>query len=271
MTIIDHLPIRFLADPPGLPPLLMMHGFLSSRNHWLPNLPALRGSRRIVLAELPGHGETRGCTDPSALHPDALADTLDEGRRALGIKSWSICGQSFGASITLRHALRHPGSVNAQIWTNGNRVVARPWSEEDLAANAARRARLATEGREALARERFHPRFARRFPAAIREILSRDADNCDIDTLVALMDHTTPNLSLRDRFAETRVPTLLVNGRLERPFQVHRDFAAAALPSMEVVDLEGGHSINIEQPEAFDAAVLDFLARIEPASPDRRS
>lgn len=261
MTIIDDFPIRFLADPPGLPPLLLLHGFLSSRHHWLTNLPSLRAHYRIVLAELPGHGETRGCTDAKALHPDALADALDAGRRALGIESWNICGQSFGAAITLRHALRHPESVRAQVWTNGNRAVAASWDDAAHEAHKARRDRLASEGKAALARERFHPRFARRFPEDIRIVLTEDADNCDIDTLVAIMDHATPHLSLRDRFRETRVPTLLVNGLLERPFQVHRDFAADALPAMEIADLQGGHSINIEQPEAFDAAVLDFLAR----------
>lgn len=271
MTIIDDFQIRFLADPPGLPPLLLLHGFLSSRNHWLPNLPALRRQHyRIVLAELPGHGETRGCTDAAALHPDALADALDAGRQALGIDRWSICGQSFGAAVTLRHALRHPASVSAQVWTNGNRVIAQPWDDAARAAHQARRDRLASEGREALARERFHPRFAHRFPEDIRTLLAEDADNCDIDTLVAIMDHATPHLSLRDRFPQTRVPTLLVNGLFERTFQPNRDFAAAALPAMEVVDLQGGHSINIEQPEAFDAAVLDFLARhaerLEPAT-----
>lgn len=261
MTIIEDFQIRFLADPPGLPPLLLLHGFLSSRNHWLRNLPALRQQYRIVLAELPGHGETRGCVDATALHPDALADALDAGRQALGVECWSICGQSFGAAITLRHALRHPASVRAQVWTNGNRVVAPPWDDAAREAHRVRRDRLASEGRGALTRERFHPRFARRFPEDIRTLLAKDADNCDTDTLVAMMDHATPYLSLRDRFQQTRVPTLLVNGVLERSFQVHRNFAVAALSAMDVVDLQGGHSINIEQPGAFDAAALDFLAR----------
>ena len=32
-------------------------------------------------------------------------------------------------------------------------------------------------------------------------------------------------------------------------------------PGIEVVDLDGGHSINVEAPERFDHAVLDFIDR----------
>ncbi|MFV0243830.1 MAG: alpha/beta fold hydrolase [Qingshengfaniella sp.] len=260
----DPLPIRFSADPPGLPPLLLVHGFYSSRNHWRLNLQALRRRYRIILAELPGHGQTPGCTDPVRLHPNALADTLDAGRRALGIVRWHICGQSFGAGLTLRHALRHPPSVGAQVWTNANRALAGPGTPQQVQAARDRRDQLVQEGLAALRRETFHPRFARRFPPDLREILARDADGCDLATIVALMDHTLPVLPLADRLADTTVPTLLINGLKERRFQPQRDLATRLLPQMEVVDLDGGHSINIEQPAAFDAAVLAFLARHDP-------
>lgn len=33
----------------------------------------------------------------------------------------------------------------------------------------------------------------------------------------------------------------------------------AAISDFDVVDLDGGHSVNIDQPEAFNRAVLNFV------------
>jgi pimeloyl-ACP methyl ester carboxylesterase len=39
------------------------------------------------------------------------------------------------------------------------------------------------------------------------------------------------------------------------------DEAARLLPALRTVDLDGGHPINLDQPEAFNAAVRGFLQR----------
>ena len=63
------------------------------------------------------------------------------------------------------------------------------------------------------------------------------------------------------RLGALRLPTLLINGRWEKRFQTHLPALRAGIPHLEVVDLEGGHSINAERPEAFDAALEAFLDR----------
>ena len=65
----------------------------------------------------------------------------------------------------------------------------------------------------------------------------------------------------RDEAHDLAVPTLLVNGRFEKVFQPDRDFAAATIPGIEIVDLDAGHSVNIEAAAGFDRAVTDFAAR----------
>src|SRR5690606_3771739 len=97
-------PMRFFADEAGKPALLLMHGFMSSRNHWRLNEPALRSRYRLVIAELPGHGNTPPCTDPARISPDALSECIEQARRALNISRWHVCGQSFGAGLVLRYA-----------------------------------------------------------------------------------------------------------------------------------------------------------------------
>ena len=69
------------------------------------------------------------------------------------------------------------------------------------------------------------------------------------------------DLCCRDVAAQLRVPTLIVNGRYEKSFQPDRAFALATIPGLEVVDLDAGHSVNIEAAAGFDAAVIDFASR----------
>lgn len=261
MLKIKNLTFGLRADLSDKPPLLLVHGLLSSRNHWTLNLAGLRQHFRLVIAELPGHGQAPACTGVGALHPDALADELDKARRFLGIPRWYVCGQSFAAGITLRLALRHPETVAAQVWTNGNRVLGPAADAASQAKDAARANRIAEGGVPALRQEPFHPCHGAAFPADIRAQLSADADGCDLPTISALMRHTLPPLPMRDSFGATAVPTLLINGRREKQFQPARALAASLLPQMQVADLAGGHAINIEAPEVFNDAMIAFLQR----------
>ena len=70
---------------------------------------------------------------------------------------------------------------------------------------------------------------------------------------------TSPELSVAADLGRISVPTLLVNGTRETAFQPLRDLAAQAIPGLAVVDLEGGHSVNLDQAEAFNAAVASFI------------
>lgn len=260
MIRVKGLSLDIRADLTDLPPLLLLHGLLSSRNHWALNQQRLRRHFRLIVAELPGHGRAAPCTDAAKLHPDALAHEIDAARRALGLRRWYVCGQSFASGITLRHALQCPDTVAAQVWTNGNRVLAPAPTAVSRARDAAQADAVAAGDVQALRALPFHPVHGRRFPDDLRARLVEDADGCDIATVAALMRHTLPDMPLRARFGQTRVPTLLVNGRLENRFQPSRAFAVEALPEMAVTDLPGGHAINIERPEAFDEAVIAFLA-----------
>ena len=234
--------MRFLADPVGKPPLLLMHGFLSSRHHWLLNEPALRARYRLIIAELPGHGETPPCSDPARVSPDALAECFESARLALNIPRWHICGQSLGAGLVLRYAMQYPDSVGAIVWTNANRVLLDPLTPDQIKHMDLRGKDVEKGGLDAIRRERFYPGSARYFPDAIRELLVQDADSSDPATIAALIRNCLSHISLRNSFKTIAAPALLINGFRERGFQQSRNLAAELLPSMKIIDLDGGHS-----------------------------
>jgi pimeloyl-ACP methyl ester carboxylesterase len=106
----------------------------------------------------------------------------------------------------------------------------------------------------------FHPINARRFPADLKARMVEKADAIPGHVLNHTIAHRD-RWEVVDHLHELTMPLLLVNGRHERVFQPFIDEMRHSVSEFEIVHLDGGHSINVEQPHAFNLAVLDFVAR----------
>jgi 2-succinyl-6-hydroxy-2,4-cyclohexadiene-1-carboxylate synthase len=237
------------------PTLVLIHGFMSSRHQWSLNRERLSEHFRLVSVELWGHGRSPSPTDPQAYRVERYLDELEHIRRSVGVERWLVCGQSFGAGLAIRYALAHPKQVAGLIVTN-SRSALNDVSREGRASGDAD-----TWRRMDLRALPLHPCHARRFPAELKARMEAAADAVDRDALRQAATTTARALSCRDVVHELSVPTLLVNGRFEKRFQPDRDFAKARIPGIEVVDLDAGHSVNIEAAPGFDEAVIDFARR----------
>jgi len=236
------------------PALLLLHGFMSSNLQWLPNRETLREHFRLVQVELWGHGKSPAPRDPARYRVAGYLEEFERIRQALALERWLVCGQSFGAGITIRYALAHPEVVRGLVITNSrsalNDMSQREGADQGL------------DFYESLDSRKlpFHPCHARRFPPELKARMEAAADAIPPFALWQAA-RAARELSCRDLASGLRVPTLLVNGRYEKVFQPDRDFAAASIPGIEIVDLDGGHSVNIEASDGFAAAVIDFARR----------
>ncbi|MGH7822430.1 MAG: alpha/beta fold hydrolase, partial [Candidatus Binatia bacterium] len=239
------------------PFLMLVHGILSGRAQWAPNLAALSRVARPVVVELFGHGRSPAPEDPACYHPDAYVRAFDDIRARLGAERWLVCGQSLGAALTLRYALDHPERVIAQVFTNSTSALAdAEWIERTRAMAPALAETIERGGRDALERMPIHPTHARRIPRDHHERLLEDAALLDPGGVARTFRWAVPDSSVRERIGENRVPTLLVCGERETRFAAHRDFATRAMPHLEVVGLDAGHAVNLEAADAFDETVV---------------
>lgn len=240
-----------------LPPLLLVHGFLSSRAQWRANIDGLMTFCRPIIVELWGHGRSPAPEEPALYQVGSYVAFFETLRARLGVDRWFLCGQSFGAGLTIRYALTHADRVAGQIFTNsvsGLSAARGSNAQRNDHANALERG-----GPRAIEALTFHPRHARRLPPDVKAEMLEDAKLLSPRGVANAIRYTVPNLSVTDAFAETRVPTLLLNGTWDKAFQPLRQKAAELLPALRVVDLEGGHSINAEVPERFNEEVRTFL------------
>lgn len=247
------------GDDPAKPPLLLIHGMLTSSRHWLINREALCAHFTPIAIDLPGHGQAPAPEDVRSITAAALIAALEDLRRDLGYQRWFICGQSFGGALSLNYALAHPDRIIAQVFTNARTPLRQYADPAEMAGRQARLKDLHRRGHDALREEFFHPRNARRFAPDLREMLVAEADAIDINCYIQLLDQVIPSLSLWPVEAHPpKVPSLLINGRHERLFQSYRGSIGQSWPSLQIVDLDGGHSVNIENPDGFAQAVTAF-------------
>jgi pimeloyl-ACP methyl ester carboxylesterase len=244
------------------PYLLLVHGFLSGRSQWLPNLKALAEVSRPVVVELFGHGRSPSPEDPAAYTPQAYVAAFETIRLRLGAERWFLCGQSLGAALTLRYALDHPDRVLAQVFTNSNSALAEAgWAERIRPGLEAQARRLIDDGREAIDGHALNPARSKRLEPEVRKKLTEDVAMHDPRGLAWSGLYTVPTSSVRDRIRENVVPTLMVVGEREERFAAHRHAADEAMPHLETVALDGGHAVNLDATEAFNREVVEFFRR----------
>lgn len=246
------------------PHLLLVHGMLSSRASWGPNLAALAQVCQPVVVELWGHGRTPAppVGDGGAYTAASYVLQLEALRAALGIERWMACGHSLGAALVLRYALDKPTRVSAQILTNSSSALAdQAWLDAASPRMDADADVIGREGAAAIERHPLHPGRSHRTPQAVREALAADCRLHDATGIAATLRYTVPSCSSRARLPESTVPALLVAGVRETSFLPALEHARAAMPLLEVAEVDAGHAVNLHAVDAFNEAVTGFIRR----------
>ncbi len=242
------------------PPLVLIHGGLLDRRMWDEQVPAFAEVFRVVRYDVRGYGQSQM---PNAPYSDVqdLAELLD----FLGIQKAVVFGLSLGSGIALDFTLQHPDIVETLLLAapsvNGYKMTSaamkQRWQALVSAVQAHDRARLF----DLWANDPMMPQ-AHEYPAAhqrYRELLGE----------YSFVHYFSPGLQQPlvpgavERLAEVQVPTLIIVGDRdsEEVFTQTELLASGIATSWKVVVPGVRHMLNMEQPEAFNRIVLEFLLR----------
>jgi haloacetate dehalogenase len=98
------------------PAVLLLHGYPETSLAWRQVAPALTRDFTVVVADLPGYGDSTvsdTAFDEGRLSKRTMADALVEAMRALQCEEFAVVGHDRGARVAYRLALDHPRRVRA--------------------------------------------------------------------------------------------------------------------------------------------------------------
>ncbi len=247
-------------------PLVLSPGYVQTHENFRPQVaPFVAAGYRVVLWDYRGHGKSEAPADPSRY---AMAQVVDDLARVL---DWAAPGEraivgglSFGGLASQHFALTHPERVCALL------LISSGPGFKKAEAQAAWELQIARIG-ERLLRDGFAGYTAgRAAPNAIGlrpELPPARAAGAAIE---AQSPHGIANFGLRvsgpapstlDRLGEIRVPALVLIGSLDEAYLRAADVMATRLPNATKRVIPGaGHCVNIEEADAFNRAVVEFLA-----------
>jgi pimeloyl-ACP methyl ester carboxylesterase len=104
--------MRYLVAGSG-PPVILVHGLGGAASNWIALAQQLAQAARVLVPELPGHGGSSPLAAAPNLNPyaDRLATLLEREK----MHRATVVGHSFGGSVALRLAMRHPGLVGGVV------------------------------------------------------------------------------------------------------------------------------------------------------------
>jgi pimeloyl-ACP methyl ester carboxylesterase len=237
-------------------PVVFMHPASGSADSWRFQRDAFAArGYRCVTYDLRGWGRSAASPGDPGCMSDDLAALVD----LLGLERFTLIAAAYGGFGGLDYALRFPSRLSALVLSATQAGIADP--------------------AYTAVRERVVSAPIRGLPLELRELgpsyRTRDASGVQSWLEVA---HAAgePPVSARQRtslqimlpmLADLRVPTLLIAGGADllAPPALMRLFAANIPEHRFVVFGEAGHCVHWEQPQEWNAAVLDFLDEAVPA------
>jgi pimeloyl-ACP methyl ester carboxylesterase len=244
------------------PSVLLAHGFGGSARNFRPQVKALRDRHRVIVYDARGHARSGAPESAADYAADRFVADLARVLDQAGAERAVVGGLSMGAGIALRFALAHPQRVQGLVLAS---FPAAAREGEGFASRAAAFAKALDEEGLPAAGERFvwgegsglSPRdaalvrqgFLEHRPRALAHVLR------ELIALQPSVQDMAPQLARLDR------PALIVAGEADAPSVATSRTLAAALPRARLAIIPGaGHVVNLQRPEAFNAALLAFLS-----------
>jgi pimeloyl-ACP methyl ester carboxylesterase len=251
MPFLDRDDVRIYYEQRGAGPcVLLTHGYGASARMWQGQMEALSDRYHLVAWDMRGHERSDSPADPALYSHRATVADMAAVLDACGARRAVVGGLSLGGFMSLAFHLAHPDRVAALMlfdtgpgyrkdeardrWNRAAEAMARAFEKRGLAA-------LSAGAEVTLAQHRSAVGLAH----AARGMLAQQ-DGLVIESLPSI-----------------RVPTLVLAGSRDRDFLPATEYMAAKIPNAQRVILEAaGHAANIDQPQAFNAAMRSFLDRL---------
>lgn len=234
-------------------PLVLTHGFAGTSQSWAGQVPAFSKKYRFITYDMRGHGQADAPEDIAFYTQDFLVQDLSQLLWHLRVRKAVVGGLSLGGYLSIHFYQQHPELVAALILIDTGPGFRTPEKAKDW--NEARRQItqvLETKGPAALLTEPVGKLLYYTSPEIMKSHSAKGLANISLGVMMSPWG--------LDLLPQIKVPTLIICGDRDVDFLPAAEYMAQKIPgARKVIIPDAGHGVNIDQPRAFEAAVLDFL------------
>jgi 3-oxoadipate enol-lactonase len=251
-----HINYEVAGDGPWI---TLSHSLACNLHMWDEQAAVLARHFKVLRFDTRGHGESDAPAGAYSL--EALADDLKGLFGALGIKSSHFVGLSMGGMIGQVFALKYPGVLRTLVLAD----TTSRYPAEAAAVWADRIRTAETKGMEPLVQPTLERWFTEPFRKANPGKVQRIAEMIRTTPVAGYVgcSQAIPRINVSARLREIAAPGLVIVGEQDMGTpvamarEIHESYPASGL----VIIPSAAHIANVEQPEAFNAALADFLAK----------
>ena len=250
-------------------PLVLVHEFAGDMRAWEPQMRYFARRHRVIAYNQRGYPPSQVPDADAAYSQDILIEDLVGLLDALEIERAHVAGLATGGNIALNFGIRHPqrtrslvvagagaGTIEREAWLAAARTFAEDIERdgaEGIVANVAQAPqRLAFAAKD--------PRGYAEFVARMRTLSPRGCAKILRNVLMT----RPPVFDLEAGIRALVPPVLVMVGDQDAPALEPARFIARHAPRAGLVVLPRcGHTLNSEEPDAFNRHVADFLAAVD--------
>lgn len=239
--------------------ILMVHGFGGNKDHWLRFAEKLANDYRIVIPDLPGHGDSiSDFTDIYTI--ENQAKWLNEFMETIDVKTFHVVGNSMGGAVSLKLTHLFPDKITSLTLINS----------AGLEKNESEYVELLKKGINPLVvsstkefKELMSFVMERKpyIPDPIYEVLAEKKVARKILDQKIFQDILTDVNNLENILSEINKPTLIIWGKKDRVIDVDNaeEFHKRITGSQKIILKDVGHLPMLEDPKQTGSHYASFL------------
>ena len=239
--------------------VIFIHGYPFDRSMWNGQASLLSKDHFAATFDLRGHGESDAGSGQYLV--EFIVDDLFEVMDNIGLKKAVVCGLSIGGYAAMRAIEREPSRVSGLILSNTKSAADTNASK----LNRANQIKTILAGKKSqfaddMARVLFAPESLEKKKAVIDNIVSI-MKSTDEAALVGMQIALAARMDMTESLEKISVPTLIITGDKDKvATQADAEVMKSKIKNSKFVLIHGaGHLSNLENPDEFNLAVLNFL------------
>jgi pimeloyl-ACP methyl ester carboxylesterase len=250
--------------------LIFVHEFAGDHRSWEPQMRHFAHRYRCITYSARGYPPSDVPDDPARYSQERARDDVIAVLDHLKVDKAHVVGLSMGGFATLHVGLRYPDRCRSLVIA-GCGYGAEPGKEDQFRAECEAAAKLFDDqGHAAAAKYAVGPsrvQFQNKDPRGWKEFadqLGEHSPKGSANTLRGVQMKRPSLYQLVDGMKKIDVPTLVVTGDEDDPCVEPSVLMKRSIPTAGLVVIPcAGHTINIEEPDAFNAALDDFFGKVE--------